>query len=74
MGKSDKQEIRRIIRVLDDSALNPGWRVVLQSNGHHLAFPPDKSIRAISIPGTPSDHRALLNLKSQLKRAGARGL
>jgi hypothetical protein len=51
-----------------DLAQQKGWRVKT-GNGHKQVFSPDgKSI--VTVAGTPSDYRALLNIKADFKRAG----
>jgi hypothetical protein len=48
----------------------PGFRVEEVKKGW-LVFPPDKSLPAIAIHKTPSDHRAWQNTISRLRRVGA---
>lgn len=62
-----KKEIKKILRQLDQQ----GWRI--KDTGKHIkAYPPDRSKRMVVLPRTPSDHRALKNAISQLRRSGAR--
>lgn len=51
-------------------AENQGWDVSLTSGGHLRWDPPDKRFRPVFSASTPSDYRALNNIKSRLKRAG----
>lgn len=61
MASSD---LRSKAEELIKAARNAGWRVK-ESGGHTKIFPP-----VIVIPSTPSDYRAIENLKSLLKKAG----
>ncbi|GIU87459.1 MAG: hypothetical protein KatS3mg009_1974 [Acidimicrobiia bacterium] len=60
------KEVNEIIKKL----IRQGWRVERGAK-HWKAYPPDKSKRMITIPTTPSDHRSLKNVISDLRRAGA---
>jgi hypothetical protein len=60
------QESREIARKLEAE----GWRVDY-GRRHAMAYPPDRSKRAIPIPNSPSDHRWRKNLIAMLRRAGA---
>lgn len=46
-----------------------GWRVELSRKHHWIAYSPTGQ-RCV-FPGTPSDHRAWLNTRAQLRRLGA---
>jgi predicted RNA binding protein YcfA (HicA-like mRNA interferase family) len=46
-----------------------GWRVRATKKGHWQFFAPDGRT-IVTAPGTPSDHRALANTISDLRRAG----
>ncbi len=61
MASSD---LRSKAEELVKAAKNAGWRVK-ESGGHTMLFPP-----VIVIPSTPSDYRAIDNLKSLLRRSG----
>jgi len=63
-----KKELKELVK----KAGEQGWRVEMRSSGHLMFFPPDKSLSPITSGGTPSDHRALKNLKAMLKRSGLR--
>jgi hypothetical protein len=61
---SDK-EVNRVLLELRAR----GWRV--EYGGHHLkVYTPDGTRRAV-VSRTPSDHRARLNIFSDLRRMGA---
>jgi predicted RNA binding protein YcfA (HicA-like mRNA interferase family) len=61
------KEAREIAKKLEAQ----GWRVDYHRKGHAIAYPPDRSKRPVTIPGTPSDHRWKKNLIAELRRAGA---
>jgi hypothetical protein len=61
-----KKEPREIARKLEKQ----GWRIDYQRT-HAMAYPPDRTKRAIPIPNSPSDHRWRKNLIAMLRRAGA---
>lgn len=58
------------MRTLRKRALAQGWRIEPTRNGHERWLSPSGGTAVIS--GTPSDHRALLNARADLKRAGLR--
>lgn len=55
------------LQALIDFALSEGWRVV-RTPGGHLKFT-KPGCAAIYTSSTPSDHRAGLNARAQLRRA-----
>lgn len=59
-GSSDK----RLIKDLVKSATAQGWRVEQLKSGHWKFYPPDKTLSAVVVGGTPSDFRALRNFLS----------
>lgn len=60
-----KKEIARLRRLAEDC----GWTVE-HTRGNHLRWlPPDGGSFVIS-SATPSDHRALLNLRAHLRQRG----
>lgn len=63
-----KKDLQKILEALEDQ----GWRVEETKRGHYMAYPPDKSQGPVSIGGTPSDRRALMNALSLLERRGFR--
>lgn len=73
----DAREIRRrfrgelgehMIRAIEQQ----GWRVEATRNGA-MIYPADRSQSAIAVHGTPSDHRALANTLSRMRRSGYLG-
>lgn len=60
------RHLRDIVKV----ALAAGWTYDVTRGGHPRLTPPDKSLSPVISGGTPSDHRALRNLKSDLRRRG----
>lgn len=50
-------------------ARRAGWRVTKTTRGHWKFWSPDGK-HAVVASGTPSDRRAVANLRAQLKRAG----
>jgi hypothetical protein len=62
---SAKKELKEVLR----EAESQGWEVRYSSKGHPMLYAPDgESI--VTTGGTPSDHRALTNLISRLRRHG----
>lgn len=59
------KEVRRLIRF----AIKLGWTVEVTGSGHLKWKPPDGSPFVVS-SRTPSDPRALQNLRAYLRRAG----
>lgn len=51
------------------AAREQGWRERATKKGFQL-IPPDPSKDPVQVHGTPSDHRALKNLLSELRRSG----
>jgi predicted RNA binding protein YcfA (HicA-like mRNA interferase family) len=62
---SVKKELKEIVK----SAENQGWRVERTKKGHLKFLAPDHE-NIVVAAGTPSDHRALTNLVSRLRRFG----
>lgn len=58
------------INDLIDTVVEQGWRVE-KGRKHVKVYPPDKSRPIVTIPSTPSDRRAVANVRSQLRRSGA---
>jgi len=65
MANDYRNEIKKIIIELR----RQGWRI--ESNKHWHAYPPNPSKRMVSFASTPSDHRAIMNIKHDLRRQGA---
>ena len=56
---------------LRQRAIEQGWRVVRTNGDHYKWYAPDGKTIVVS-GSTPSDHRALKNQKSMMRRAGFR--
>lgn len=63
MRASYAKDVRRIVEELETR----GWRIV--KNKHWKAYAPDGS-SPVCMAVTPSDRRALLNIRSVLRRRG----
>lgn len=64
---SSKKETKELVAKLRKL---PGWRIE-EIKGGWMAYPPDKSLSAVNIHATPSDHRAWLNTLARLRQRGA---
>jgi hypothetical protein len=62
---SAKKELKEIVKAAGEQ----GWRVKTTKRQHLLFLAPD-GINKVTAGGTPSDHRALDNLLSDLRRYG----
>ena len=51
-------------------AQSQGWTVSLTNGGHYRWTPPRKDAPLVITASTPSDLRALKNIKSRLRKAG----
>lgn len=47
-----------------------GWRVEEKAKGW-MIYPPDKNLSGVMVHRTPSDHRWLKNVTSELRKRGA---
>lgn len=61
---STKKQLKELIKAAEQQ----GWRVK-QGKAHYLLFAPD-GINKVTVASTPSDHRALDNAISRLRRYG----
>jgi len=61
------KEITKLIKAVQQWA---GWRVEQVTKGWML-YPPDRSMSGVLVHRTPSDHRALKNIISLLRKRGA---
>lgn len=59
------KEVRKLVKALREQ----GWRVEETRKGHFQAFAPS-GVGIVTIPGTPSDHRAMRNVMADLRRFG----
>ena len=57
---------RDLSRILDD-ARDRGWRAELTNGGHWRLRGPNQAL--LFTGSTPSDHRAIKNLRSDIRRA-----
>ena len=55
---------------LIQAAVDQGWRHEMSGGSHHRLIPPDKTKPILVTGSTPSDHRAILNFRSSLRRHG----
>lgn len=60
------------IHPLIDAAREQEWRVDLTDGGHVRFLSCNRNVRPIYTSQTPSDWRAMRNLKSKLRRSGLR--
>jgi hypothetical protein len=60
---------KKDLAILMKIALKAGWRVELTKGGHYKWIAPN-SLDLIYSSSTPSDNRALANLKQDLRRSG----
>jgi hypothetical protein len=65
---SAKKELKEIVK----AAEGQGWKVKTNKKGHSMFYAPD-GINIVTAGGTPSDHRAVANLLSDLRRNGFHG-
>jgi hypothetical protein len=59
------KDIRRLAKEIRAS----GYRIERRKSGHYAIVDRHGRLRGV-LPSTPSDHRALKNLETQLRRAG----
>lgn len=60
------REMKKLLAVAEAA----GWEVGRTKKGHLRLIPADPTLPIIVTGSTPSDHRAIRNFKSQLRRAG----
>jgi len=58
------------ITAIRKALIAQGWRIEARKGGHDMAFPPDKTKSAVTLPSTPGGGRAIPNLIAQLRRSG----
>ncbi len=63
-------DVDRKVRPLVKVAVKQGWRVEIGRNQHLRFCPPDKDRRPVVVSATPSDRRAMLNARANLRRQG----
>ena len=64
-GERAKKELKEIVKAAEEQ----GWQVKTNKQGHPMFYAPD-GINIVTAGGTPSDHRAIANLLSDLRRNG----
>jgi uncharacterized protein YijF (DUF1287 family) len=62
--------ISRDLNAIFKVIIRQGWRVEQTGKNHFKCYSPDRKT-IITTGGTLSDHRAIANIKSYLRRAGA---
>jgi len=62
------KELRELARV----AVSQGWRVERTGKQHLRWVPPTRDKRVIYSGSTPSDYRAIHNIRAMLRREGLR--
>lgn len=61
---------RKDIDRLMARALEAGWRCEQSPGKHPVLYPNDRDASPIPVPISLSDHRGLMNFRSQLRRSG----
>lgn len=64
-GATVDKELGKLFKELEAQ----GFRIEAKTRGY-MVFPADRSLAAVTIHKTPSDHRAWKNMISQLRRSG----
>lgn len=62
MSRNELEDLKR-------EAIRQGWRIV-QGRRHLKWYPADQDMPFVVTSATPSDHRAIRNIRSDLKRSG----
>lgn len=63
------RDAKKAIKDLRDLAEDQGWQVKFTGGGHIRWMPPNSTVM-VHTTSTPSDYRALENLKRDLRKAG----
>lgn len=63
---TNNKDINEMLAKLDQQ----GWRLV-EGNGIIKCYGPDKALSPVTVHQTPSDHRAIKNLRSEFRKRGA---
>lgn len=66
MSSNHARELRQMLNRLRAD----GWHITLSRRGHYRCHSPTGE--TVFCPGTPSDHRALANMRGKFRRAGAK--
>ncbi len=64
-------DYRRQVQLIVHTLIQQGWAVSVSGRTHWRACPPNKQVPVQFFSFTPSDHRAIKNIRSQLRKAGA---
>lgn len=67
MSADHRREVQRIVERLAQQ----GWAVSISGHSHWRLCPQDKQYAVQFVSFTPSDYRAIKNIRSQLRKAGA---
>lgn len=65
MKYSKSKEVNEIV----EKVLDQGWTIETGAK-HYVLVPVDRTKRKIAVPGTPGDHRSVLNFRAEVRRAG----
>lgn len=65
-------DLKRQVELIVETVGKQGWKVALSGTGHWRLCPQDKRFPVQFISYTPSDARAIKNIRAQLKKAGAK--
>ena len=57
-------------RLVEEIRTWQGWRIEETKKGW-MVYPPNKDFSPVTIHKTPSDHRAIKNTRSELRKRGA---
>jgi len=72
-GRGGKRRIsHKSLKKLAKKAEAQGWIVTFTKGGHLQFIPPDPDKSIVTTSSTPSDHRAIKNIESALRRSGLR--
>jgi len=61
---------RKDLDKLRKTAESQGWRIVQGRGGHLKWYPPNPEHSMVVTAATPSDRRAIMNIRAELKRRG----
>jgi hypothetical protein len=64
---SRTKEVKQLLAMI---ATWQGWRIEEKASGW-MVYPPDRTKSGVMIHGSPSDHRWLKNVMSELRKRGA---
>jgi hypothetical protein len=64
---SKTKEVKQLLALI---ATWQGWRIEPKTHGW-MVYPPDRNLSGVMIHSSPSDHRWLKNITSELRKRGA---